>query len=259
MSNITREQFASAVDAAISSVYHLYREVDRLIVGLRDTLAEEPSPLAAMRGTSGKSGRDPTRLVMRNEYGTLFGPVIADEDVDDDQDDLEEETEDEPEVDAEAEDGAQGRRKRSPVEIMADQPLLAVLVTLYDPQKQVSFEPQIKYGVMNDWTVGDQASKPGQTILLVGRYMLRRIPRALAASGGVAKSKRLPTRATAKRGAGEKKGAKKGHDRRLSCRLPMGVETVPLYSLDNAEELDRLAKSMKRMWANASKPDRAGA
>lgn len=37
-------------------------------------------------------------------------------------------------------------------------------------------------------------------------------------------------------------GAKKGDDRGLSCGLRMGVETVPLYSLESAEELDRLAE-----------------
>lgn len=246
MSNISREQFASAVDAAISSVHHLFREVDRLIVGLRESLAEEPSPLTLVRGTLGKSGRDPARLVMRNEYGALFAPVPADDEIDEDEEDVEEEADDE--------EGMQAHHKSSPVEIAADQPLLGILVALYDSHKQNTFEPQIKYAVMNGWTVGTGvAPKPGESIVLTAKYMLRRIPRALAASGGVAKGGRLPTRATAKRLAGDKKGKRKGHDRELSCRLPMGVESVPLYSLDNAEELDRLANSIKRMWADAAK------
>jgi hypothetical protein len=159
MSDITREQFASAVEAAISSVHHLFREVDRLIVGLRESLAEEPNPLTLVRGTLGKSGRDPTRLVMRNEYGALFAPVAADEEVDEDEEDVEEETEDE--------DGAQGHHKSSPVEIAADQPLLGILVALYDPHKQNAFEPQVKYAVMNAWTVGSGAApEPGESIVL---------------------------------------------------------------------------------------------
>ena len=55
MSDITREEFASAVAATISSVHHLYREVTRLIEGLRDALSEEPArlfPCAGVRSAS---------------------------------------------------------------------------------------------------------------------------------------------------------------------------------------------------------------
>ena len=38
MSDITREGFASAVAATIASVHHLYREVARLNVELREAL-----------------------------------------------------------------------------------------------------------------------------------------------------------------------------------------------------------------------------
>jgi hypothetical protein len=242
MSDITREQFASAVAAAISSVQHLYREVDRLIVGLRDALAKEPNPLAPMRGTLGKGGRDQTRLVVRNEYGALFGPLAAaEDDVEDDDEDLEEETDD-----TEDEETSKAARKRTPAEIASDQPLLAIRIAMYDPHKREAFEPKIEYAVMSDWVLGNSVSTPGQRFVLA-RYMLRRIPRALAASGDVAKGGRLPTRAAVKRVV----GAKKGNDRRLSCRLRMGADTVPLYSLENAEELEHLAKRMKQMWADA--------
>ena len=65
MSNITHEEFASAVAATILSVHHLYREVARLIEGLRNALGEEPGALIPVRGsTFGKSGLNPTRVVV---------------------------------------------------------------------------------------------------------------------------------------------------------------------------------------------------
>lgn len=247
MDEITREQFASAVSAAISSVHHLYREVDRLIAGLRDTLAEEPSPLTSIRGTLGKAGRDPGRLVMRNEYGALFKPAAQDEDEGEEDD----EDEGEEEADEDAEDAAhraKSSKARTP-DIAADQPLLAMRIGLYDASKPDAFEPQIEYAVMSDWAIGNAtAVRPGDRFLLQ-RYMLRRIPRALATSAGVPKGGRLVTRSAARRVAGRKKG----EDRRLSCRLPCGVEIVPLYSLNSAEKLDGLAHSMKAMWTDALK------
>jgi hypothetical protein len=62
-------------------------------------------------------------------------------------------------------------------------------------------------------------------------------------SNGIEKGGRLVTRSAARRVDGAKK---KGKDRRLSCRLPCGVEIVPLYSLDSADQLDQLAHRMKR-------------
>lgn len=256
MTEITREQFASAVSAAISSVHHLYREVDRLMVALRDALAEEPSPLVPVRGISGgKAGRDPGRLVVRHEYGTLFKPAMADDDdvdVDDgDEDDDGGGDDDADEGVDEAEEGSGSRKrtKRRPPEIVADQPLLAMRIGMYDASKPATFEPQIEYAVMSDWAVGNASStRPGDRFILQ-RYMLRRVPRALATSIGVAKGGRLVTRAAARRMTGRKKG----EDRRLSCRLPCGVEIVPLYSLDSAEKLEQFAQSMKAMWAVSTK------
>jgi len=58
MTDITREQFASAVAAAVSSVHHVYRALDRLLLELRQSLAEPPTPLVYVHGTVGKSGGD---------------------------------------------------------------------------------------------------------------------------------------------------------------------------------------------------------
>ena len=91
MSELTRDQFRVAVAATLSSVHHLYREIDRLTAGLREALAEEPPRLEAVRGvTGGKGGRDPSRLLVRNELGMLFRASEGDEDEDEDEDEEDE-------------------------------------------------------------------------------------------------------------------------------------------------------------------------
>jgi hypothetical protein len=240
VNDISREQFASAVTAAVSSVHHLYREVNRLIFGLRDLLGEPPESLVPVSGTLARSGRDQTRLVVRNEYGVLFTRLVSDDEdsdeADEDDEDLEEDSDEE---DTRA-------RKRTPAEIAADQFLLGVRIALYDPQKKESFEPHVAFGVMEEWAVGGQAFAPDQRFLLA-RYMLRRIPKVLAGAETLSKGARLQTAAAVKSAGGAKRAA----GRRLSCRLPIGVETVPLYSLNSADELDRLAQRMKDMWTSA--------
>jgi hypothetical protein len=242
MSNITREDFASAVAAAISSVQHLYRQVDHLIMSLRDMLAEQPNALIPVRGTLGKSGRSQSRLVIRHEYGVLFAPAIIDED-----DDGEEEDE---ELDENVEDADEDvdntPRKRPPAEIGADQPLLAIRIAMYDPQKPDSFEPQIQYALMSKWAIGKTAWTPDQRFVLA-RYMLRRVPRALASGASTPKGARLVTNAKIRKAV----GGKKSDDRRLSCVLPAGVATVPLYMLDSATGLGNLAEQIKAMWTGA--------
>jgi len=236
MSSITREEFASAVAAAISSVQLLYREVDHLIVGLRDMLAEEPISLVPLRGTLGKSGRSQSRLVIRNEYGALFTPAIIEEDDEDAE-------EDDEELDDNAEDADDdiepARRKRPPAEIAADQRLLAMRIAMYDPQKPDSSEPQIQYALMTQWAIGKNAWVPDQRFVLA-RNMLRRVPRALAIGASIPWGGRLMTSAEV--------GGKRSKDRQLGCVLPAGVEAVSLYSLDSATALRNLAEQMKTMW-----------
>ncbi len=242
MSDITREEFASAVAATTSSVHHLYREVTRLIEGLRDALSEEPGALIPVRGSAvGKSRLNPARFVVRDAYGALFKPVAPDEEVDAAEDDEEE-------SDADVDDGGQGRTRR-PVELVADQPLLAVRMVIYDPRKQDGIEPQIQFGVMSDWRVGSDEATEGQRFIL-DRAMLRRVPLSLGAAVGSGQARRLQANATVKRVEGTKH--KKSKDLKLSYQLPVGVETVPLYSLDSPEELRTLAKSVRTMWNNGA-------
>jgi hypothetical protein len=247
MSGVKREEFASAVAAALSSVHHLYREIDRMLAGLRDMLAEPPESLMPMRGTITKVGKDQTRLIIRNEFGALFAATTNDEiDVE------EEEEESEDDVDeADEEETPARRRKRPPAEIAPDQPLLAVRVAVYDPQKQGTLEPQIQYAVMSEWAAGKNGPAPGERFTLA-RYMLRRVPRSL--SSVQAKGARIVTRARVKGVLGKAKD-----DRRLSCRLPEGVESVPLYSLENAQALEDLVRKMKAMWSRAGKSKTASA
>ena len=245
MSDITRETFRSAVAATITSVQHLYREVSRLNVELREALNEEPGALIPVRGSSyGKPRINPTRFVIRDAYGVLFKPVVSDEEMDAADDEEEE-------PDTETDSG-----KSSPVELVADQPLLAVRVVLYDPRKlgrDDGIEPQIQFGVMSDWKVDSGEATDGQQFTLA-RSMLRRVPLSLGAGIGTGHASRLQTTASVKSvkhvvGAKHKRIKK---NRKLSCQLPGGVETEPLYSLDSPEELNKLVGRIRTMWDKAN-------
>ena len=76
--------------------------------------------------------------------------------------------------------------------------------------------------------------------------MLRRVPLSLGAAVGSGQARRLQANATVKRVEGTKH--KKSKDLKLSYQLPVGVETVPLYSLDSPEELRTLANRVRTMW-----------
>jgi hypothetical protein len=240
MSNtITREEFASAVASTISSTYHFYREVDRLITGLRDRLVEEPDSLSFLVGVFSKAGSSQTRRIIRNEYGALFAPIIGeDEDGDEDESEIEDDGD-------EAEEELNHKsRKGSPAQIGAKQALFAVRIVLVDPQKRDSFEPQVQYAVMNHWSVGDRPWD-SKEVFEVRKSVLKRVPRALRSD--LTKDSKLTTKAT----VNSAPGAKRTDGRQLCCNLPAGVETIPLYDLDSADSLDRLGVRMKQMWNSA--------
>jgi len=245
-STVTREQFASAVSSAISSIHHLYREVGRLMSGLREHLAEGPESLIYVSGSFTKVRKDQTLLIIRNEYVALFGPKSDGDQEDEDEDEGEfEEEGDEPE-----DEPIRVSRKRKPAMVSADQPLLAVRIVMFDPQRREVHEPQIQFAVMNEWTVGKEPWKPERKFVLQ-RYMLRRVPRVLGTSADSPKKARIKTKAAVKSIV----GAKKIGERQLGCCLPEGVVTVPLYSLDTAEELERLSQRMKAMVKKAMKEE----
>jgi len=239
-STITREEFASAVASAITSVHHLYREVDRLITGLCAQLAEEPDSLVLLPGVFRKAGPSQTRRIIRNEYGLLFTFKIGeDDDGDEDEDDVEDDG-DEPE------EGLNHKpQKGTSAQIGANQALLAVRVVLVDPQKRESFEPQIQYAVMNQWSAGNK-HWDSKEVFEVRNSELKRVPKALVGSDPT-KGFPLTTKAAVKSSL----GAKRADGRRLCCVLPVGVETIPLFNLDTADALDELVKNMKLMWSSA--------
>jgi hypothetical protein len=190
----------------------------------------------------GKSGKeDSKRVVVRYEYGALFEPAVdGDEDSDDeDEDDDDAEEED---VDDSAAAKSKGKRKDRYHEILAGQPLLAVRIGMFDPRKRASFAPEVQFAVMSDWAFADSTAQPDRFSLR--SYMLRRFPRALADRTGVEKGTRLKTNATAR--------STRGKSAKLSCALPAGVESVPLYSINNAESLEELADRIKAMWSAAN-------
>jgi hypothetical protein len=239
VSDISREQFASSVSATLFGVHHLYRELHRLIAGLRDALKGGSSPLGLVVGNTPGRGRDETRLIVRNEYGLLLGPLDAEED-------SEEEAEDEdPEENLDLS-AKPGRRRTPPIEIDAGEPLLALRLAIYDPRTLDAFEPHLAYAVLGDWAVGNAA--PGVGRILVSRRMLKRVPRVLSPRG--APGERVWTDATVKSAT----GGKIGRDRRLTCRVMSVPEMVPLFALDTAEELDRLAERVAASWAGAAQP-----
>jgi hypothetical protein len=77
--------------------------------------------------------------------------------------------------------------------------------------------------------------------------MMRRIARALADRTGTPSATRIKTNAAAR-----SSGGAKGKSRKLTCALPAGVEAVPLYSINNAEALEKLADRIKAMWSSVN-------
>ena len=130
---------------------------------------------------------------------------------------------------------------------MAGQPLLAVRIGMFDPRKRASFVPEVQFAVMSDWALGDSTSQVDDRFSLQS-YMLRRVSRALADRSGTPSGTRIKTSAAARSIA----GATKGKSRKLTCALPAGVEAVPLYSINNAEALEKLADRIKAMWSSVN-------
>jgi hypothetical protein len=130
---------------------------------------------------------------------------------------------------------------------VAGQPLLAVRIGMFDPRKRASFAPEVQFAVMSDWALGDSATQPEDRFRLQP-YMMRRVARALADRTGTPSSTRIRTNAAARLSS----GATKGKSRKLTCSLPAGVDAVPLYSINNAEALEKLADRIKAMWSSVS-------
>jgi len=240
MDELTREQFATAVAEALSSVQHLHREVHHLMARLRDVLGQGSARLNTVTGTMPGISRDDTRMVLRHEYGLLLAPADSDEAGSEDEgEDALEETPEEEDV------PRPGRRRTPPIEIEASRRLLAIRVAIHDPQSAEAFEPHVAYAVVGDWSVGGTAVGDGGRFL-VARRMLRRIPRLLS-TRTLSVGDRVMTSARVK-SVGM---SKSGRDRQLGLRLRSAVERQPLYGFDTIESLDQLAEKMKTVWSTA--------
>jgi hypothetical protein len=243
MADVSRQQFTEAVHAALGSLWHLYREVDRLNTALRDTLQREPLRFHSVGGTSsGKGSSDEDRLVVRNWYGRLYGVEGSDG-----ADDADEDAEPEEESDEGLEEG-RPRRRRRPVRIPQDTPLLAVKVVLFDPTSAAPVEPELQYVVIGDWALGTGGAKlPARGAFELEKLMLRRLLKAIPATTPPDAGRRILTRAKVRKAKGMK-GVKGKGDRRLGFRCLGDVVAIPLFKCDSAAALDQLVDDVKAYW-----------
>ena len=231
MADITREQFAEAVSAAMKTVKHLQRELAKLYESLRDELGTGAEPLRELISPTGLRVRvrgDNKRPGLSAEYSSLF---VSRESAD-----VESET------DSDTYDESEGSDSKAVV-LVATRPVLAMRIVLTDDSDTDSFEPQILYAILDDWGVGESDKKP-QTddVLQLRRYMTRRIPQVLNA--GDEPPKRLRTTAAV---IGRRKG-----DRRLTCNLRTPVASVPIFELDGLAAVEQFAADVKAVWTRAS-------
>lgn len=232
MEGITKAEFADAVSTAIRSVRHFYREVDRLVSHLKEALLDGESPLVVVRGSKAEepSGKRKGGVVVPDEFALLMGPLRDDEmagDVGDEDDEVGEEDD--------VIEAAQERTARRMLD--PEQPFLALRLSLATPNPIAGFEPALQYAVLGEWEVS--GAKPSDEVP-IRAYMLRRIPVSLGKV--IDDSRRVATAAIA-----DIKG-RRGADRRISFKILGGVQTVPLYDLDDPKALDELAVKMKDHW-----------
>jgi len=242
MSELTKQEFTVAVHDAITAVRHLYREVDLLILGLREQLSAMEA-LRPVPGTLGKSGRGTNRLTVRFEYGVLFGLEDPNAELEDDNDgegDGDGDGNDEEDVEVDNGDIAAPRRR---IIELTEQRLLCLRISLHPQKPNTSFEPSIEYAIMDQWKIGDTPIPPGTSAPLRSQ-MLKKIPPSLADRTDNKPGTPLRTRARAHKATGQRAKGGKG----ISCRLPQGVQSIPLYELKDLSRLSQLAEGMALMW-----------
>jgi len=202
--------------------------------------SEEPDPLSSIRTLQGKAFAAKSRVQVRPEHVALFKPLA-------DGEDEFEEVEEEDDADEDSDDSPRSRKKQPAVEIATDDTLVGVRIAIFDPRARETFEPNLQWALMSDWSVGREARTADQRFQL-RPYMLRRIPQVLSDHQGAASGQRVTTRAAVSRGHGRVRAK----DRRLSCALPIGVRTLPLFALDQATALAALAAEIKAAWLQQS-------
>ena len=238
MTDVSREEFAKAIAATLESVEHLYKEIDLLFTGLRTDLSDLTNPLGLVSASRiGKTKRRDGRVIF-HDYPLLFGPVNPDEE--DEEEDLDDQDQ--------SVSVSSGKSKQ--FEIVSGQPLMAIRLTMYSPDKSNLFEPMFQYAALSDWSVGN-GPPPTACKFVLKSYMIRRIPKALDFSAQ--KGMRLQTQARVNKVIGGKGvlGSKKAAEKNLSCQLPLGVNRVPLFGVNDPEELENLVQGIGKMWNEA--------
>ncbi len=239
MNDVTAEQFAESVQAAIGTVTHLYGQIDRLNAALKDALTTEPDRFSLLGGIPPAPAKGRPFRVIRYDYGGLYQVDTADG-----EDDIED---DELDTDVDAGDESESKRPSGALELLSDQPILAVRVLLFDAKRPEGLEPQILYAAMTDWVCGSKLTKPkaGEPFRLRRRMLLRIVrainPRMLAAPPG----ERVRTKATV---IGRGRGGPRDPERELSARLCAPVRSARLYDLDGSGAVEKLAADIKAYW-----------
>lgn len=231
----TAVEFADAVASTIQGVTRLYRELDQLHESLLDALGTDPDPFRFLLGTPlDPSNRDELDRRIRDQYHVLLEPGAPDEDalgVDDDNADDNGVSKNE-------------RRMRHKATFEPETPYLAISVILYDPVRPVQ-EPHIRYMVLHDWAAGASKS-PRDGGITVMRPVGIRMLRKMDLSDDHDPKRRIMTAAKAQ-GRGGRQA-----ETVVSVRLPLPPRTVPIYSLEGIEAIDRLAQDIKAYWREAT-------
>lgn len=236
MTTYTDTEFADAVASTLQGVTRLYKELDNLNDTLLESLGKDPDPFRFLLGTprDPRSERGELDRRIRDQYHVFFEPGAPDEDslgVDEDNAD---------------ENGVRKseRPMRNKATFEPRTPYLAVSVMLHDPERTI--QPIIRYAVLHDWAAGVAGKSPrdgGITVMRpVGIRMLRKMDLS---------DDHDPTRRIMTAGKALGRGGRQAESV-VSVRLPLPPKTVPLYSLEGIEAVDRLAQEIKDYWKEAT-------
>jgi hypothetical protein len=230
MDTLTATDFAAAVQAAISGVRHLYREITRLHVALTEELEREPLPMRKLLPT-GKDARE-GRVVVRDWFGQLYVGGDLDELLDDEEDDDGDEGDEGEEID----DGNRAKRQLIPLE--PAQPVLGVKVVVHDSRGSSAFVPRIIWAILGDWGIGPTKQRLDGAVE-VKRYMLKRLLKVIDEG---ADRGRVVT--------GAKIAGKTGRkaERNLSTQILGPIGTKALFDLAGTDSVHSLAMEIKDHW-----------
>ncbi len=240
MDNVTPEQFAESVRAAITTVNQFYGQIDRLNSLLKAALTSGEGRFTVLGGIPPQPGKRRDARVIRYDYGCLYHVDTSESDEGDDYEGALDE-----DLDAD-EEHKKPRATKHSIEIFPDQQVLAVRTVLIDPIRLQELEPQILYVGMTNWRCGSRKTTPkeGQPFRLK-RYMVSRVLRAFDHRSDHGSGQRLSTKAIAM--GGRNSGSSKP-DSQLNCQLLSEVQSVRLYDLEGSGAIEELAADTRSYW-----------